>query len=41
VRPSGARLLVAGTRVNPRRSGDWLEVTVPTILEHEVVAIDV
>jgi len=22
------------------RSGDWLEVTVPSVLEHEVVAID-
>lgn len=24
-----------------RRSGDWIEVTVPSILEHEVVAIEV
>jgi hypothetical protein len=35
------RLLVANTTVNPRRSGDWIEVTVPSILEHEVVAIEV
>jgi len=39
-RPSRVRLLVAGTTVHPRRSGDWLEVTVPSVLEHEVVAID-
>ncbi|MCU1400554.1 MAG: hypothetical protein JWN62_3663, partial [Acidimicrobiales bacterium] len=41
VRASRVRLLVANATVNPRRSGDWLEVTVPSILEHEVVAIDV
>jgi hypothetical protein len=35
------RLLVGGAAVHPRRSGDWLEITVPSILEHEVVAIDV
>jgi hypothetical protein len=34
------RLLVAGTTVHPRRSGDWIEVTVPSVLEHEVVAVD-
>jgi hypothetical protein len=34
------RLLVAGISVQPRRSGDWIEVTVPAVLEHEVVAID-
>ena len=41
MRASRVRLLVAGVAVRPRRSGDWLEVTVPSILEHEVVAIDV
>ena len=40
MKASRVRLLVSGTTVVPRRSGDWLEVTVPRILEHEVVAID-
>jgi hypothetical protein len=40
LRASRVRLLVANATVNPRRSGDWIEVTVPSILEHEVVAID-
>jgi hypothetical protein len=35
------RLLVAGTIVQPRRSGEWVVVTVPSLLEHEVVAIEV
>jgi hypothetical protein len=35
------RLLVAGTTPSSRRTGDWLEVDVPSILDHEVVAIDV
>ena len=39
--PGRVRLLVAGTIVQPRRSGEWIEVTVPSILEHEVVAIEV
>jgi hypothetical protein len=39
-KPARVRLLVAGTTVHPRRSGDWLEVTVPSVLEHEVVAVD-
>jgi hypothetical protein len=34
------RLLVAGTIVQPRRSGEWIEVTVPSVLEHEVIAIE-
>ena len=41
LRASRVRLLVANATVNPRRSGDWIEVTVPSILEHEVVAIEV
>jgi hypothetical protein len=40
-RASRVRLLVGGGIVQPRRSGDWIEVTVPSLLEHEVVAIDV
>jgi hypothetical protein len=39
-RAGHVRLLVAGADVQPRRSGEWIEVTVPSILEHEVVAID-
>ena len=40
-RAGRVRLLVAGTILQPRRSGEWIEVTVPSILEHEVVAIEV
>ncbi len=36
-----ARLLVADTAVDFKISGAWVEVTVPSILAHEVVAIDV
>ena len=39
-KPTRVKLLVAGTTMYPRRSGDWLEVTVPSVLEHEGVAID-
>lgn len=35
------RLLVAGTTPVFRQTGEWLEVTVPSITAHEVVAIDV
>ena len=43
--PAGAtsrevRLLVANRAVDSRRDGDWLEVTVPAILDHEVVAVE-
>jgi hypothetical protein len=41
LRASRVRLLVAQATINPRRSGNWIEVTVPSVLEHEVVAIDV
>jgi hypothetical protein len=34
------RLLVGGTAPPFRRSGEWLEVTVPSIRAHEVVAVD-
>jgi hypothetical protein len=40
-RAGRVRLLVAGAIVQPRRSGEWIEVTVPSVLEHEVVAIEV
>jgi len=40
-RAGRVRLLVADAIVRPRRSGDWIEVTVPSVLEHEVVAIDI
>jgi hypothetical protein len=40
MRASRVRLLVARSTVNPRRSGDWIEVTVPNVVEHEVIAID-
>jgi hypothetical protein len=35
-----ARLLVAGTEPAVRRSGEEVQVTVPSILDHEVVAFD-
>jgi Hypothetical glycosyl hydrolase 6/Beta-galactosidase trimerisation domain len=40
MRPRAVRLLVAGTDVAARRSDRWLELTVPAIRAHEVVAID-
>lgn len=41
LRAKSVRLLVAGIAPESRQAGEWLEVTVPSILEHEVVAIDV
>ena len=43
--PDGARvervqLLTAGTTPAVRRDGPWLNLEVPSILDHEVVAID-
>jgi hypothetical protein len=35
------RLLVAGTAPQFRQDGAWLDVTVPTVTVHEVVAVDV
>jgi hypothetical protein len=35
------RLLVAGATTSFRQVGEWLTLTVPSIAEHEVVAIDV
>jgi len=37
----GVRLLVAGTSPEFREEGGWLELTVPSVTAHEVVAIDV
>jgi hypothetical protein len=34
------RLLVADAAASLRQTGEWLEVTVPSILAHEVVAVD-
>jgi hypothetical protein len=39
--PRAVRLLVADRTPVSRRDGDWLEITVPSILAHEVVAVDV
>jgi hypothetical protein len=39
-RARAARLLVAKTAVPFRQEGEWVELTVPSIAEHEVVAID-
>jgi type 1 glutamine amidotransferase len=41
LRARSVRLLVAATSPEFRQVGEWLEVTVPSILEHEVVAIDI
>ena len=41
IRSKRVKLLVAKTAPAFRQSGDWLEMTVPSILEHEVVAVDV
>jgi hypothetical protein len=35
------QLLVAGRETPSRRSGRWLELSVPSVLDHEVVAVDV
>jgi hypothetical protein len=40
-RAKRVRLLVADSTPQFRQTADWLEVTVPSILDHEVVAIDV
>jgi hypothetical protein len=39
-RPRGVRLLVAGQAPSVRESGGGLEVVVPRILAHEVIAVD-
>ncbi len=40
LRAKQVRLLVAGTTPTFRESGEWLETTVPSVLAHEVVAVD-
>jgi hypothetical protein len=39
-RAKGVRLLVAGTTPTVRESQGWLELAVPSIRAHEVVAVD-
>jgi hypothetical protein len=41
LRIRSVQLLVANTSPDYRQQGEWLEVEVPSIAEHEVVAIDV
>ena len=38
--PAAVRLLVAEAKPEFRRAGEWLELAVPSIGEHEVVAIE-
>ena len=38
--PRGARLLVSGAVPSLRQTGEWLELRVPSILAHEVIAVD-
>jgi hypothetical protein len=38
---SSVRLLVAGSAPEHSQAGGWLEVVVPSVTAHEVVAIDV
>jgi hypothetical protein len=40
VRPKGVKLLAAGKSPRVQHSGQHLNVAVPSILDHEVVAID-
>ena len=40
-RPKNARLLAADREVALERSGPAINVTIPTILDHEVLAIDI
>ena len=41
LRAKSVRLLVAGTTPSVREAAGWLELTVPSVLAHEVVAVDV
>jgi hypothetical protein len=41
LKAKSVRLLVAGTTPPVRESAGWLELTVPSVLAHEVVAVDV
>ena len=40
LRGASARLLVAGGAAGVSRQGDWLELTVDRIVDHEVVVIE-
>jgi hypothetical protein len=40
VRPANVRLLAADKPATAQRAGEYLDVHVPSILDHEVVAID-
>jgi len=40
-RGTKAKLLAAGTAVSMERSGGDLTITVPSLLDHEVIAIDI
>jgi hypothetical protein len=39
-KPGRVRLLAADKRVRAERNGGYLNVIVPSILDHEVVAVD-
>jgi hypothetical protein len=39
-KPKQVRLLAADKKVRSERSGPYLIVTVPSILDHEIVAVD-
>src|SRR5262249_25078714 len=41
VRAKAARLLVAGATPSVRESSGWLDLVVPSVLAHEIVAVDV
>jgi hypothetical protein len=41
VRAKAVRLLVAGSTPGVRESSGWLELVVPSVLAHEVVAVDI
>ena len=41
LRARATKLLVARTTVPARQDGEWLDLVVPSIAEHEVVAVDV
>ena len=38
--PRGVKFLVSDRPVTSRQTGPWLDVTVPSILDHEVIAVD-
>ncbi|MFO1500167.1 MAG: beta-galactosidase trimerization domain-containing protein [Verrucomicrobiota bacterium] len=40
VKPGRTQLLVSGKKVRPRRAGKFLFITVPGIVDHELIAVD-